>query len=115
MNAWSWFGSSRRELAETLEDLDDLFAVTLQGGRQITVIGPKGGRHGDVYRRGGLSRATGFCPPAAMKPAHWWPKSLPIGCHETAHPGCGGRGQSPRVGGDGRGSRFGYGDHGLGQ
>jgi len=43
MNAWSWFGSSRRELAEALEDLDDLFAVTPQGARQVTVIGPKGG------------------------------------------------------------------------
>ena len=43
MNAWSWFGSRRRELAEVLEDLDDLFAVTWQGARQVTVIGPKGG------------------------------------------------------------------------
>ena len=43
MNAWSWFGSSRRELAESLEDLVDLFAVTPQGSRQVTVIGPKGG------------------------------------------------------------------------
>ena len=31
-----------------------------------------------------VSRDTGFCPPAASRPAHWWPRVLPVGGHETA-------------------------------
>ena len=36
-----------------------------------------------------MSRDIGFCPLAAMKPAHWWPPFLPTGGHETAHLGWG--------------------------
>ena len=31
-----------------------------------------------------LSRANEICPPAASGPAHWWPRVLPGGGHETA-------------------------------
>src|SRR5664280_284481 len=42
-----------------------------------------------------VSRATGFCPPAAMKPAHWWPPFLPTGGHETADRAVGSVGRAP--------------------
>jgi hypothetical protein len=39
----------------------------------------------DICRLGRLvSRATEICPPAAGRPAHWWPRVLPGGGQETA-------------------------------
>src|SRR5664279_2184642 len=80
-------------------------------GRVLRLLSAYGifGRHADGYRHTpssrllrSVSRATGFCPPAAMKPAHWWPPFLPTGGHETAHRASA-RGQGPPVGGDGMG------------
>src|SRR6476646_4407068 len=31
-----------------------------------------------------VSRASEICPLAASRPAHWWPRVLPGGGHETA-------------------------------